>query len=89
VRHEAALDPLAAGGHEGRRQPQPVQTSASGTGIPEHERQPWQTGQLRVVTVAPERDVIAEPPRHLRRVGYPAHPGQNGDEVEGRSLVVI
>jgi hypothetical protein len=56
--------------------------------VRQHERKSRQPSQLHLVAVSSKHDVVAEPLRHLRRVGDAAHPSEDSDVVDGRSLFV-
>ena len=55
--------------------------------VAEHEPEHRQPGEVDLVAVGPERDVVAEQRRHLRRVRDAAHPRQGDDVVQGAAVV--
>ena len=82
VRHQALFHRPSPGQDQIGSQAKPVQERRPGPGVAEgqaHQRQP---GQIDAVTVAAERDVVAEPGRHFRGVGHAARPGQHHHVVQ-------
>jgi hypothetical protein len=89
VRHQRALDALAAGHHQTRRETEAVECRAAEPYVAEHEAQHGQSGEIDLPAVTPERDVVAEPGRQLRGVGDAANPRQRRDVVEAASVVMF
>ena len=58
------------------------------TDVTKHETEQRESCEIDLVALAPERDVVPEPRRHLARVGHAAHPGEQGRVVEIGPLVL-
>ena len=86
---QAALDRLAAGDDEARREADPVQRGSSRPDVAQHEAEHGQSGQVDMEAVAPEGDVVTEPGRHLRCVRHATHPRQGGHVVQGAAVVEL
>ena len=89
VQHQALFHRPASGQDQIGGQAKPVQERCPGPGMAEcqpHQRQP---GEIDAVTVAAERDVVAEPGRHFRGVGHAARPGQHHHVVQGHSRLSL
>src|SRR5581483_7360954 len=68
-------------------QPQSVQWWATRADVTEHEAEHRQTGEVDVVGVAAEGDVVSEYGGHLGRVRHATDPGECRDVVERAAFV--
>ena len=84
VRHQAPLDGLAAGQGQVGAEADAAQGGTAGADVAEHEAEHRQPGEVDVVAVGPEGDVVAEQGGDLGGVGDAAHPRQRRRRSTGR-----
>ena len=82
MRAHPPYDALATGHGQCRGQSEPAERGAARAGVPDQKGQARQPGQLGLVAVGAERDVITEPGSHLGRIGHAPDPRQHRDEEQ-------